>query len=296
MDLQTDHSRFFIISMAVISLSCTVLFYAGYWLGRTNNPANLGNVIGVVTERTRLTQLTSKTQIYLKRFSLYVGYLKARVIRLNEYGKRISALSKVEAKDFNFSSSPGIGGIERSTNAKITNKSLIQEISQLSAVLKDRELKLSMLENFLTYAKLKRSTFPEGRPVRKRDGWVKVTSTFGMRTHPISRRRVFHDGIDYAAKLGAPIYTVAAGIVTASGWRGGYGYTIDVFHGNGLVSRYAHNKKLLVKVGDKISKGQKIALLGSTGRSTGPHVHYEILKDGKPVSPLSFIWKSRAEN
>lgn len=293
MDLQTDHSRFFIISMAVISLLCAVLFYAGYWLGKAHNPVYAGKLNGVGTNKTRIAELKRKTQTSLRRLSLYVGYMKARVIRLNEYGKRMTKLSKIDAKDFNFSMNPGIGGLENKVKGKISSKSLIEEINQLSAVLKDRELKLSILEILLIEAKLKRSTFPEGKPVRKSDGWIKMTSTFGMRIHPIKRRRIFHDGIDYAGKRGAPIYTVAAGIVTASGWRGGYGYTVDVFHGNGLVSRYAHNKKLLVKVGDKISKGQKIALLGSTGRSTGPHVHYEILKDGKPVSPHSFINKNK---
>lgn len=291
MDLQTDHSRFFVVSMTIIIFFSAVLFYAGYWVGNVNNPEYSSSINAAHPRKTRFTHLKRKTRASLRRFSLHVGNLKARVIRLNEYGKRIISLSNVNMNDFNFSSSPGIGGLENRPNGKITRNSLIQEINQLSAVLKDRELKLAILETFLIHAKLKRNAFPEGKPIRKSDGWIKMTSTFGMRTHPINRRRVFHDGIDYAGKSGAPIYTVAAGIVTASGWRGGYGYTIDVLHGDGLVSRYAHNKKLLVKVGDKINKGQKIALLGSTGRSTGPHVHYEILRDGKPVNPHSFIVK-----
>lgn len=293
-NLRMGHSRFFVISMTLIISVCTGLFYAGYWLGQSNNVEYIygpdGKRINVTrSHRAQFVKLKRMTQASLKRLSLHIGYLKSRVIRLNEYGPRIIKLTKADVKDFNFGISPGLGGPEKPIQWSVNSNSLMAEINRLSAIIEDRELKFAMLETMFINANLKRDAKPEGKPVRKSDGWVRMTSRFGMRIHPITRRRRFHDGIDFAGRSGAPIYTVAAGIVTASGWRGGYGYTVEVSHGDGLVSRYAHNKRLLVKVGQKISKGQKVALMGSTGVSTGTHVHYEILKDGKPISPHAFI-------
>ncbi len=294
MNLRVGHSQFYVVSMTMIMLVSAGIFYAGYWLGQDNSSqyGPDGKRINTASShRKKFAKIRKMTQNSLKRFSLHVGYLKAGVIRLNETGTRIIKLTKGNMKDFNFSVNPGIGGIEKPDYKLVNSKDLSNDINRLSRIVKDRELKLTMLETLLINANLRRDAKPEGRPVRKRDGWIKMTSRFGSRLDPFTRRHKFHDGIDYAARSGTPIYTVAAGIVTASGWRGGYGKTVEVSHGKGLVSRYAHNRKLLVKVGDKIRKGQKIALMGSTGRSTGPHVHYEILENGKPISPHQFMVK-----
>ena len=100
---------------------------------------------------------------------------------------------------------------------------------------------------------------------------------------------MFHHGLDFAGKAGSEVVAVADGIVSWQGSRGGYGEMIEIDHGNGYQTRYAHNKELVVKLGERIEKGQAIALMGSTGRSTGPHVHFEILRDGKTVNPSNFI-------
>jgi len=140
----------------------------------------------------------------------------------------------------------------------------------------------------LLHVKLKRQSVPEGNPTK---GKAWMSSKFGARRDPFTGRKTYHDGIDFAAKLGTPIYSSAAGVVSASGPRGGYGNTVEVDHGDGTVTRYAHNSLNLVQVGERVRKGQKIALMGSTGRSTGSHVHYEILKNGRPVSPHASLHK-----
>ncbi len=297
MTLRMGHSRFYIISMSFIILACSGLFYAGYWLGQTNTMGdtdfgvNSGRISEVSKQRKQLADLERTTQTYLKRLSQHLGLLKAHVIRLNAFGERMTKMANLDANEFNFNSVPAQGGLYRPISESIKSVDFFAEMNKLSVVLKDREAKLSALETMLLHANLQRKGTPEGKPVHK--GWT--SSRYGARRDPFTGRRTFHDGIDFAAPLGTPIYTVAAGVVTASGRRGGYGNTVEVTHGNGLVSRYAHNSRLLVRVGDKVRKGQKIALMGSTGRSTGSHVHYEILKNGKPISPHLFMVKKKTK-
>ena len=129
---------------------------------------------------------------------------------------------------------------------------------------------------------------PSGRPILK--GWL--SSYYGMRTHPISGKREMHKGIDFAGEMGGSVITVAKGVVTYAGKRWGFGNVVEIAHGNGYTKRYAHNSKILVSVGDTVEKGFQIAEIGSTGRSTGPHVHFEVLKNGRPINPVKFIQSS----
>ncbi len=296
MTLRMGHSKFYIISMSFIVLACSGLFYAGYWLGQANTlgdtdfGSNSSKISQVSKQRKQLADLERTTQTYLIRLSTHLGLLKAHIIRLNAFGERMTKMAKLDVNEFNFKSVPAQGGLYRPLKGSVKSEDFFAEMHRLAAVLKDREAKLSALESMLLHANIQRAGTPEGKPVRR--GWT--SSRFGGRRDPFTGRRTFHDGIDFAAPIGTPIYTVAAGVVTASGRRGGYGNTIEVSHGNGLVSRYAHNSRLLVKVGDRVRKGQKIALMGSTGRSTGSHVHYEILKNGKPISPHLFMVKKKS--
>ena len=118
-------------------------------------------------------------------------------------------------------------------------------------------------------------------------GWV--SSPFGFRSSPFSGRRVFHEGLDIAARYGLDIHATAKGIVVYAGDKAGYGKIVTIDHGYGYMTRYSHNSRITVKVGDKVNKGDVIAKVGSTGRSTGPHCHYEVLVNGIPVNPMKFI-------
>jgi murein DD-endopeptidase MepM/ murein hydrolase activator NlpD len=133
---------------------------------------------------------------------------------------------------------------------------------------------------------LEAQILPTGRPIP--DGWI--SSYFGARTDPFTGLREYHKGLDFAGKDGEEIYAVASGLVTWSAARFGYGQMVEINHGNGYITRYAHNRTNLVKVGDVVTKGQRIALMGSTGRSTGPHVHFEVLKNGRVVDPAKYVY------
>jgi len=157
----------------------------------------------------------------------------------------------------------------------------ITALHELDAKIKDRSEKLHALESLLIEQSVSDLTIPSGKPII--EGWV--SSLFGKRTDPITGKVEFHEGIDFAGKIGSPIVAVASGIVTWSGPRYGYGNMVEINHGNGYQTRYAHNKKNLVTVGQKVERGEHIALMGSSGRSTGPHVHYEVVSKGKALNP-----------
>jgi len=157
-------------------------------------------------------------------------------------------------------------------------------LTNLGMEIEKRAVSLSELADFLEEQKLMLSSTPTIWPVK---GWI--SSGFGYRISPFTGRRVFHEGLDIATKYNAPVKAAAKGIVIFAGRKAGYGKTVIIDHGYGYITKYGHNNKLIVKAGDKISKGDVIAEVGSTGRSTGPHVHYEVLVNGIPVNPLKFI-------
>ncbi len=157
-------------------------------------------------------------------------------------------------------------------------------LSNLGMEIEQRAVSLSELADFLEEQKLMLSSTPTIWPVK---GWI--SSGFGYRISPFTGRRVFHEGLDIATKYDVPVQAAAKGIVVFSGRKAGYGKTIIIDHGYGYITKYGHNNSLTVKAGDKVNKGDHIAMVGSTGRSTGPHVHYEVLVNGIPVNPLKFI-------
>ena len=141
------------------------------------------------------------------------------------------------------------------------------------------------LESVILGRQLSAQIRPTGRPVR--EGYI--SSYFGERMDPFNGEEAMHKGIDFATSAGADVLAVASGIVTWAGPRDGYGTLIEINHGNGIVTRYAHNADTLVRVGDTVERGQAVALVGSTGRSTGPHVHFEVLRDGVRIDPMAYV-------
>jgi len=217
-----------------------------------------------------------------------LGVLQAQVIRLNALGKRLVNMAGLEKGEFDFGSPPPQGGPEQPNvlaEKPLPLPSLKQSVDQLNQQLDDRQEQLSVLETMYRHRNLLDEVLPKGRPVG--DGWI--SSYFGYRTDPFNGRREWHPGVDIAGKLGEPVVAVAAGIVTYAGKHGGYGNLVQINHGNGFVTRYGHNSKVLVKVGETVSKGQEIALMGSTGRSTGPHVHFEVWRSGRVVNPIKYL-------
>lgn len=225
----------------------------------------------------------------LSALTLRVAELQARLVRLDALGERLTTIAKLDNGEFDFSRAPALGGPELSLDEEpVGEKELVDILDELGAKIEDRQQQLDTLEALMAKRKIQSDIFIAGRPVK----WGWLSSKFGRRTDPFTGRIAWHQGVDFAGKDGSDIISVASGVVTWSGERYGYGQMVEVNHGNGFSTRYGHCKENLVKVGDVVKKGQVIALMGSTGRSTGPHVHFEVFKNGRAVDPASYIHRA----
>ncbi len=225
----------------------------------------------------------------LEASALRLAKLQARIVRLDALGERLTTIAKLEEGEFNFSRPPGLGGPELDVEeASYTPPDYLRVLNQLAADIENREQQLGVLETLLVNRKLQNDVFLAGRPIKK--GWM--SSRFGRRNDPITGKRAWHNGVDFAGSEGDSVSTVAAGVVVYAGPRSGYGRMVEVNHGSGFSSRYGHHKELLVKVGDIVKKGQTIGLMGNSGRSTGPHVHFEVFKNGRAVDPSTYIHRA----
>ncbi len=274
-----------LICLSLISVFVASLIVTGYWYGsqqaRTSHLVALKNDISLQQQMIKQARMNAESDV--DTFTARIGKLQANMIRLNALGQRLVKIAKLDTKEFNFSNPPPYGGPKEPESPVTLNFNNV--INNLNDQLASRESQLDVLENLLMNQQLQKQTRPSGRPVKK--GWI--SSYFGMRIDPFTGRMSMHKGMDFAGKEGNVVIAAAEGVVTWAGPRGGYGNLIEINHGNGYSTRYGHNEKLLVKVGDTVAKGQVISLMGSTGRSTGPHVHFEVLKNGRQINPARFV-------
>jgi murein DD-endopeptidase MepM/ murein hydrolase activator NlpD len=237
-----------------------------------------------------LTQLQGQAELRLQALTQSLAELQARMTRLDALGEHLTVMADLEEGEFDFSRAPAMGGpLAGEFDVDYTSLGLVDELGQFEARLSDRERQLDILESLLSNRKLDEQSWLSGQPVAK--GWI--SSPYGKRTDPFSGKLAMHDGIDFAGKEGSDVLAVAAGVVTWTGSKSGYGQMVEVSHGDGYVTRYAHNKQNLVAPGDVVRKGEPIALMGSSGRSTGAHVHYEVYKHGRSVDPSSYLRRTR---
>ncbi len=223
----------------------------------------------------QITALTSK-----------VAELQARLIRLDALGEKLTAAANLDQSEFDFGQVPAIGGPSHSSPDQLYSApDVLSSIDNLSAQIDMREQQLNFIDLLLSNRDLLQDSVVAGAPVAH----ARMTSGFGYREDPFTGHRAFHAGIDFGVPEGTKVSSVAAGVVNWAGRHPEYGNMVEVRHGNGLVTRYAHNKSLLVKAGDVVKKGQVIALSGTTGRSTAPHVHFEVYKNGRVVDPATYI-------
>ncbi|MFW2421935.1 MAG: M23 family metallopeptidase, partial [Porticoccaceae bacterium] len=225
-------------------------------------------------------------QRQLLSVSAKLAELRARLLRLDALGEQLLDVGGISATDFDFSAEPGVGGaLSAGSITAALGSTVEQQVALLSARLADRETALGALQSLLAEQQWQENTTLSGKPVA--NGWL--SSPFGLRTDPFLGDQRLHSGVDFAARAGSSVVAVASGVVTYSAQRYGYGNTVEVDHGDGVVTRYAHNQNNLVKVGDPVAKGAAIAQVGSSGRSTGPHVHFEVLRNGHPVDPATYL-------
>ena len=279
-----DRIPLFLCSL-VFAVFVGLLVSLGYNVGIINGEsaelAGLQERIKLQKELINKTRLSAQSD--MDALMARIGLMQANVTRLNAMGERLVAVSDIDAKEFDFNRVPAVGGPHDSSgNVSVDFENVL---GVLNEQLSSREQQLSLLEDIIMVRQIETETRPEGRPIKK--GWI--SSYFGDRPDPFTGKIEMHKGIDFAAKDGSDIMAVANGVVTWSGKRYGYGNLVEINHGHGYVTRYGHNAETLVEVGESVRRGQTISLMGSTGRSTGPHVHFEVLKNDRQIDPIRFV-------
>lgn len=270
--------------------------WAGYQYGLTDLRQASHEAIEPLHEelfaqRDAVNETQRMAQEHLNALAQRMGSLQASMYRLDALGQRLVDLGKLDSDEFDFDASPAVGGAEDALAAvqseSVSSDEILAELAQLSVVMDERSRALRALETVLLSRELSDEVVPAGKPINK--GWI--SSYFGRRPDPFTGKKAWHKGIDFASPEGSDVLAVGSGVVEDVVSKKGYGHQVVINHGNGYESRYAHNKEVLVEVGQTVHRGDVIAKVGSTGRSTGPHVHFEIIKDGKSVNPLKFVKK-----
>lgn len=237
-----------------------------------------------------LAQMRDEAHNHLNALAARLGQMQAQMLRVEALGQRVVQKARLGESEFDFDQLPAQGGpADTADSEPLSSLDIMKALDELALQIDDRQRQLEVLEQVASQQELKQAVSPAGRPIG--EGWL--SSYYGKRTDPFSGRQEMHKGIDFAGKLGSDILATAAGVVTWAGKRYGYGLLVEITHGNDLVTRYGHAQEILVEVGDRVEPGQKVALMGSSGRSTGPHVHYEVLKNGRQVNPTKYVRASR---
>ncbi len=295
------------IQLSALFLFVMTLSGAGYLLGANSSGAGIASDSKTVAQtqkeidelklvladlqqqRDQLSMANIGAQADAELLTKRVGEMNAQIIRLNAFGERLAGLAKIDKEEFAFNADPAQGGIFQELKLPQVNTQQTQDfsasINALQLKLNGKQEQLGYLERFFLREKVDKKTALSGRPIKK--GWI--SSFFGKRKDPFTGKQAFHSGIDMAGKRGSPIIAAADGIVTWSGKRWAYGQMVEIDHGKGITTRYGHNDALTVKVGEHVKRGELIAKMGSSGRSTGPHLHFEVRKNGKAVNPLKYI-------
>lgn len=241
---------------------------------------------GLREQKDDLERVKQETLSQLEALTVRMASLQARLIRLDALGERLTTAAGLDDGEFDFSREPPVGGPEVSTGETMHLPDFLQALDALGAQIEDRAQQLELLDSIMIERESLSAFAVAGSPVNK--GYI--SSSFGRRIDPFTGKLAWHQGVDFATgKAGEDVVAVAAGVVTFAGEKGGYGKVVRIDHGNGYETLYGHDKTLLVKVGDVVKRGQVVALSGSSGRSTGPHVHFEVHKNGRVVDPASYI-------
>ena len=226
----------------------------------------------------------------LNAMAVKLGQMQAQLMRLDALGERLSGLAGLKSQEFRFGEVPGRGGAVSTLSPPhdLSLGEFSQQLDALSKQMENRSDYLGIVESTLFDARVKKKLMPTITPIDA--SWN--ASSFGWRIDPITGQHALHEGIDFIADVGTPVFAAAGGVVVAAEYHSQYGQMVEIDHGNDFVTRYAHASKLLVKVGELVRRGRKVAEVGSTGRSTGPHLHFEVRYKGVAQNPGRFLQAS----
>jgi murein DD-endopeptidase MepM/ murein hydrolase activator NlpD len=277
--------RLLLASVLVIGI-----FIAGLALGRFLLGANAEDrayARAVARQKTDLQAVRGQIDGEVDALVARVGSLNAQLIRLDALGRRLTDLAGLDRGEFDFDKPPPVGGPEgrETQGGSVQVPELSSVLDTLEAQINDREQQLQALEMVIATRELGQRIMPGGLPLI--GGWI--SSHFGYRTDPFTGHGAFHAGVDFAGPSGSRVIAIGPGVVSYAGWKQGYGNVVEITHPTGYVTSYGHNSRNLVRVGQSVQKNDAIAIIGSTGRSTGTHVHFEVLRDGNVLNPMKYL-------
>lgn len=254
----------------------------GYAVGAKHNQPN-----AIVADKTQIAPVISSKQ-QVDMVNNRMAEMQAQLLRLDALTQHVAQSAHVPVREFTLESNAkgAKGGPLLDEMSVLGGNNIDIRLQELSQLIEEKENQLRTLDSVLANKRIQRNqNYLANLPVRTGE----ITSKFGYRSDPFNNRVAFHAGMDFSGPQGTNIYAVASGIVSFAGVKNGYGNVIEITHGDGYMTRYAHAQNLAAKVGDLVSKDEVIAYMGSTGRSTGTHLHYEVLVNGKQIDPMSFV-------
>ena len=278
-----------LVAAASVLLLVGVVFAAGVQIGRfVAGPLDRAAVAREFDrQRLDLEAVRGQMEGRVDALAARIGTLNAHLIRLDALGRRVTDLAGLDRGEFDFDQAPPAGGPEGDEfaggSAQIPD--LTVALDTLEAQLEDRQRQLTVLESLMSTRSFGERSLPGGWPII--GGWI--SSHFGHRSDPFTGRAAFHAGVDFAGPKGAKVIATGPGVVTFSGYKNGYGYVVEITHPTGYLTRYGHNSRNLAREGQTVQKGDPIAIIGSTGRSTSTHVHFEVERDGNTLNPMRYL-------
>jgi murein DD-endopeptidase MepM/ murein hydrolase activator NlpD len=275
--------------LVAVLLSATGLYVATFKAAQDLRIPFVHEFVAMVM-RDEVARNEQFTRANVDAMAVKLGEMQARLIRLDALGERISRLASIRPEEFDFTHLPGQGGADNG-GRPLTMGEFQTEVERVSKGMERRSDFMDVIESELITARARRTLLPENTPVP--EGFV--GSGFGLRTDPITGHLSMHDGLDFPAPRGTPIFAAAGGVVSAVELNSSFGKTIAIDHDGHLSTLYAHLDRSYAKAGDIVRKGQRIASVGNTGRSTGPHLHFEVHVDGVPQNPTRFLAGHSAE-
>lgn len=292
---RSDNARF-VVNINKQKLLLALLVISGLFLvssRSTHSPEdNIARIqyakTGLDEQANEVSTLKLNTEQRMSGMLLKLADMQSQIQRLDVLGSRLVQQAKLNPAEFNFNQMPSVGGPLDSSSVEIqVQDALLSKMAGMLEKIQNKVQELTALESIMLSHHINRESKLEGKPISS--GWL--SSYYGIRKDPFSGLPSMHKGLDFAGREGEPVLATGAGVITWSGSRYGYGELVEIDHGGGLVTRYGHNKQVNVKIGDVVTKGQSIAVMGSTGRSTGPHVHYEVIHHGQQQDPLPYVYR-----
>ena len=272
------------VLLGVLMLAFMLQYLTLRYAPRLNSPLLNDLILSAQQEQ------NEKSESYLREnlnaLTSKLGQMQAQLLRLDALGERLAKTAGFKPQEFMFDQPPGRGGAASTLPAyDLSLGDLNRQVDLLNKQMDDRTEKLGILDSLLIVDSAKKKMLPSVLPVE--GGWY--SSNYGWRIDPFNSVRTFHEGMDFMAEIGTPAHAAAGGVVVFSDFHPQYGNMLEIDHGNGLLTRYAHLSKRNVKTGDVVLSGSQIGQVGNTGRSTGPHLHFEVRQNGAPLNPVRFL-------